>query len=115
MPLSAKVSCVLDIAGRVSSEGEKVRAGCVAGQPGGVRARTRALFVCVCVSFRILQQKILWRTMWRSVRLWGRLWTVKSVASLGVHTLGWQQHMLVLVDHHRGCLLGCQDPRGSAW
>ena len=29
LPLSAKVSCVLDIVGRVRGEGEKVRAGCV--------------------------------------------------------------------------------------
>ena len=53
MPLSAKVSCVLDIARRVNSEGEKVRAGCAAAQPGVVRARTRALFVCVCKYFRV--------------------------------------------------------------
>lgn len=53
MPLSAKVSCVLDIARRVNSEGEKVRAGCKPVQPGVVRTCTRALFACVCVFFRV--------------------------------------------------------------
>lgn len=56
MPLSAKVSCVLDIARRVSIAGEKVRAGCMTVQPGGGRARTCVLCVCVCVCFPGVQQ-----------------------------------------------------------
>lgn len=92
-------------------EGARGLCACAAGR--GQDLHPRSVRVCVCVFQG--SSKTLGKTMWHFVRLWGCLWTVKSLASLGVHTLVWQQHMLVLGDHYRGCLLGCKDPRVAAW